>query len=187
MATSRCATEQCERPPATRGLCTLHYSRRRHAEAAPCSIDGCARPATARSWCGLHYKRWQRTGDPAIVTRRSAVADADRFWQYVDIVEDGCWLWLGGINPVNGYGSFNLLDGPRRTTARAHRFAYELVFGPIPEGLEVDHVREVGCIHRHCVRPEHLEAVTHAENVRRSHLPPHCPTCQCGGDLVGRG
>jgi len=46
---------------------------------------------------------------------------------------------------------------------RAHRFAYELLVGPIPEGMDLDHV----CGVRLCVWPEHLEPVTHAENLRR--------------------
>lgn len=51
----------------------------------------------------------------------------------------------------------------------AHRVAYELVVGPIPEGLEIDHL----CRTRSCVRPDHLDPVTHAENCRRAGVPGH--------------
>ena len=54
----------------------------------------------------------------------------------------------------------------------AHRFAYELLVGPIPDDLELDHLCRNTC----CVNPEHLEAVTHLENMRRRHLreATHC-------------
>lgn len=50
-----------------------------------------------------------------------------------------------------------------KTNARAHRYAYELAYGPIAEGLVIDHL----CRNKPCVRPDHLEAVTNAENIRR--------------------
>lgn len=63
----------------------------------------------------------------------------------------------------NGYGKFRPWEG---VTRWAHRFAYELTFGTIPEGLELDHL----CRHPRCVNPWHLEAVTPKENMRRSLL-----------------
>lgn len=73
---------------------------------------------------------------------------------------DSCWLWTGTITRA-GYGS-GVRGSPDRTTL-AHRLMYEELVGPIPEGLELDHL----CRVTHCVNPEHLEPVTHAENVRR--------------------
>jgi hypothetical protein len=72
---------------------------------------------------------------------------------------DGCWLWTGRLTP-DGYGIFDV----KTTTVRAHRFAYELHVGPIPPGLEIDHL----CRVRHCVNPDHLEAVTPQVNTLRS-------------------
>lgn len=65
-----------------------------------------------------------------------------------------CWIWRRGIH--HGYGI--LASG-----IRAHRAYYEARYGPIPGGLELDHL----CRVKTCVNPDHLEAVTHAENVRR--------------------
>ncbi|MGV9482293.1 HNH endonuclease signature motif containing protein [Gordonia aichiensis] len=58
----------------------------------------------------------------------------------------------------------------------AHRVAYTEWKGPIPEGLEIDHVAANGCRNRDCINPLHLEAVTHRENVlRMTGLITHCP------------
>lgn len=80
----------------------------------------------------------------------------ERFWAKVARTE-ACWLWLGAQD-LQGYG---------RLGARlAHRVSYELFSGPIPEGLEIDHL----CRVRSCVNPAHLEPVTHQENMSRSSL-----------------
>lgn len=85
-----------------------------------------------------------------------------------------CWLWTAWIER-NGYGRF-WLDGRQHG---AHRVAYELYVGRIPDGLEIDHL----CRVKHCVNPAHLEVVTPRENVRRmaahrtayQHLRDSCP------------
>jgi hypothetical protein len=77
----------------------------------------------------------------------------------VEVDENGCWLWQQFITQ-NRYGLIRI-DGSKRG---AHRGVYQRLVGPIPEGHELDHL----CRVRHCVNPEHLEPVTHLENVRRS-------------------
>lgn len=77
------------------------------------------------------------------------------------VTESGCWLWLGKIN-VDGYAKI-LLDGPQPKTVAVHRITYEAAKGPIPAGLQVDHLCRVRC----CVNPAHLEAVSHHENQLR--------------------
>lgn len=83
-----------------------------------------------------------------------------------------CWLWAGQISK-DGYGVLTL-DG--RKDVYAHRATYLAAFGPVPDGLVLDHtchdpttcVGGRNCIHRRCVRPEHLEAVTLAQNSSRN-------------------
>lgn len=95
-----------------------------------------------------------------------------RFWSKVEKTEDGCWLWIGNIVRA-GYGRF-FADGKEEY---AHIWAYKHFVGPIPDGLELDHVWNNGCRHRHCVNFEdHLEPVTHKENNRRGkERITHCP------------
>lgn len=73
-----------------------------------------------------------------------------------------CWIWQGAARPT-GYGVIGL---PRRGVDSVHRVSYELHIGAIPEGLHIDHL----CGVRLCANPEHLEAVTQAENNRRAGL-----------------
>lgn len=84
----------------------------------------------------------------------------ERFWRYVDKT-DGCWLWVG-MTARNGYGKIRS-GGHAGPLLLAHRVAYELEHGPIPEGLHIDHL----CRVRHCVNPAHLEPVTCRVNIIR--------------------
>lgn len=122
------------------------------------------------------YQRWGGRLSPP---RES---DTSRFWRYVDledVLADGCWMWRGSRSP-QGYG----LHSSNKRVGRAHRFAYELMVGPISDGLTLDHTCHdrsecdggTGCPHRACVNPAHLEPVTLAANVRRASAGvTHCP------------
>src|SRR5262245_4852943 len=95
-----------------------------------------------------------------------------RFMRDVSLSALSCWTWTGPLHE-NGYGlftryvaGFKRTDPRRVLTRRAHRLSYEMFVGPIPRGLELDHL----CRNRACVRPDHLEPVTHKVNCRRSPL-----------------
>jgi len=101
------------------------------------------------------------------VTGRRHSTVLDRFWAKVDTSGE-CWLWTGATaGSANPYGYFQPGSSAQGPQVYAHRFAYEITYGPIPPGMQVDHVAERGCISQLCVRPEHLEAVTKTENLRR--------------------
>lgn len=103
-----------------------------------------------------------------------------RFWRKVN--KDGpltsaglglCWQWRGAPHK-SGYGRHSPTPG---AIVYAHRFAYTLLVGPIPAGLQIDHL----CRNTMCVRPEHLEAVTQRTNMLRgigpqaiNHRKTHC-------------
>ncbi len=93
---------------------------------------------------------------------------AGEFWSAVCVGHGGsCWIWLGKVGP-GGYGVVRF----RGSEQRAHRVAYTLVNGPIPDGLVLDHVLARGCTSRLCVNPDHLEAVTIRENILRAPIGP---------------
>jgi hypothetical protein len=82
----------------------------------------------------------------------------ERFKAYVKVVETDCWLWQS-TKTRNGYAQFRV-NGKRWL---AHRWIFLRTIGPIPHGLELDHL----CRVRNCVNPLHLEPITHSENVKR--------------------
>ena len=91
-----------------------------------------------------------------------------RFMGKVQEQENGCWLWTGvrmGRAP-HQYGAFRPGTLPNGRKVAAHRWLYEQRVGPIPDGLELDHL----CRVKLCVNPAHMEPVTEAENHRRKRL-----------------
>lgn len=138
-----------------------------------CNQEDCSRPVRARGMCRMHYLRWHRAGGIETDGRMRAVTDEDRLRLYVDASGD-CWYWTGKLDD-RGYGIVTL---PARRPV-AHRWIWELLVGPISADLELDHL----CRVHHCVNPDHLEPVTHAENVRRGllgQLRPRYRTCPKG-------
>lgn len=132
-----------------------------------CSYPGCGRAHNAKGLCGPHGTM-HRKGKALrpILTRTGPVEipAVDRFAAKVALAPSGCLEWMGSTNP-GGYGSFaarpTSVDSKR---VMAHRWSYEHHVGPIPSGLDLDHL----CRNRKCVNPAHLEPVTRSENVRRA-------------------
>ena len=103
-------------------------------------------------------------------------AAVSRFWSRVDRTTGDCWIWTGSKTSA-GYGNLAI----QQRWHYAHRLSYELVIGPIPEGLVIDHL----CRVRHCVNPDHLEPVTNRVNIARGMAPYGLrTTCRRGHDIT---
>lgn len=103
---------------------------------------------------------------------KSPLSTEERFWAKVQKT-DGCWAWVGARSDT-GYGSFQV----NAHRVGPHRFSYELLVGPIPKGLTIDHL----CRNRLCVNPNHLEVTTMRDNTLRGNSitaqaarKTHCP------------
>jgi len=111
--------------------------------------------------------------------------DPRRFQSYVAVDANGCWIWTGG-RTANGYGQFSTTT---ETGARehwyAHRWSYTQTFGPIPDGMQLDHL----CRVRACCNPSHLEPVTQTVNILRGESPyakkARQSHCKWGHELTG--
>lgn len=136
-----------------------------------CTAAGCPKKPVARGLCSKHYNRWQKNGDPLAVKLDFSRTVEERFWSKVN--KDGpvpehrpdlgpCWVWTAAL--MSGYGAF-FLNG---RNVYAHVLSYTWERGEIPKWKERDHL----CRNRACVRPSHLEAVTHWVNVARG-ISPH--------------
>jgi hypothetical protein len=102
------------------------------------------------------------------------------FWKRVDKT-DSCWLWTGALHSA-GYGvvRINACLGSQGDLVYAHRYAYELLRGRIPDGLFLDHL----CRVRNCCNPDHLEPVTHQVNLSRG-LGAKKSHCSRGHEMTG--
>lgn len=176
MSERTCTENDCAEGEKARGLCNKHLLRlyrtgttaARPRKPQPeggrrCSEPSCTDPHEARGYCNRHYKQKREAGELPVLRRTLR----DRFEEKVD--RQGpipphrpdlgpCHLWTAGKNK-NGYGSIGL-PGQDTGSAGAHRVAWELYRGPIPEGMHVDHM-----CHRHdCVNVAHLRLATVPQN-----------------------
>jgi hypothetical protein len=111
-----------------------------------CSV--CDKPVHA--FRGSLRHRWREPEDATV-----------RFWRFVR-KGDGCWEWTGGRTAAGWHGRFAVKATRPAVIVMAHRFSWELHYGPIPDGMEVCH----HCDNPPCGRPDHLFLGTHADNMR---------------------
>ena len=134
-----------------------------------CSVDGCTTKHLAKGYCQKHYMRFWKHGDPSISKSLHEGTAWERVEQRIEKVDTGfyqpCWEFTGSL--VRGYGHMTY-DSKNYLT---HRISYEHHNGPIPEGMEVDHI----CCNRKCCNPDHLDAVTHEENKALGGTPHFLP------------
>lgn len=158
-----CSVEGCNRTHLAKGYCAPHYHRMHKygdtflgtRPGNQCTFPGCVNRAGSMDICKSH-RRQRNQGRPltALKPNLAGRTIADRMESQTDRSGD-CWEWLGA-RIAAGYGCLNV--GGR--SVRAHRVAYELAIGPIPEGAVIDHK----CHNPGCVRPQHLQAVSQKEN-----------------------
>lgn len=180
---AQCTFPNCEKPHIARGYCRGHYEqwktgrpikplRHRGTNTGHCDFPGCDKPYAHRGLCSGHAAQ-RNKGKPLEPLHMTA---EQRFWKHTNTngpinpkTGTPCWLWTGALDK-KGYGRLGIKG---KSHAKPHRFAYELLVGPIPPGLPIDHDNpDFGCGNPSCVNPEHLEpSIRNAQRLRR--LPRH--------------
>lgn len=119
-----------------------------------CAVKECGARSRAGGYCNPHYQRWYKYGDPLAGGGVRYAAPEEAFEARTKWVED-CLMWTG-MKDIHGYGKIKV----NKRVVNAHRFAWEQAYGPIPEGMEIDHM----CWEPACVNTRHLRLATIAEN-----------------------
>ena len=167
-----CSIDECEKPAISRTWCTMHYARWRSSgdpervayeiQKRPadglCTLEGCDRPYFVSGVCEGHYSRRRRKGDGAEITPlEDRFYDPEEGFKGRTEPQGDCVVWTGWTDQL-GYG--RLKSGGKHVAA--HRYSWERVNGPIPEGMFIDHI----CHNPTCVKVSHLRIATHAQNTR---------------------
>lgn len=148
-------------------MCGMHYTRVKttgdigpaetlseaHQRQELCSVPECGKAMKATGLCAMHY--WRVTNNGTLDARKLYFSAEESFTARTREVEGGCIEWTAA-RQNNGYGVMRI----KRKAIRVHRYAWERVNGPIPEGMHIDHL----CHNRACVNVKHLRVVTQAEN-----------------------
>lgn len=122
-----------------------------------CTVEGCGSTAKVRGWCRKHYKRWANHGDPIGGVER--FSSPEESFQARTERRGGCLIWTastsGGPAP---YGRIHIGD----RMVGAHVYSYQRAYGPVPEGMMVDHRYHCSTL---CCEPTHLRLATGQQNV----------------------
>lgn len=155
--TRTCKKRGCTNHPRSKysDLCNTHYRLKREAEETRlCKRKGCEQKIRSSGLCSVHYwRQYEGRGTPRTPMQR-----------FMDLVQKGrgrspCWVWQGSSRM--GYPAFAVTH---RSSPYAHRWYWEQVVGPVPKGMQLDHL----CRNKMCVNPKHLEAVTPKVNRQRA-------------------
>lgn len=157
-----CSLDGCSDLVKARNMCDKHYRKSlRDAVTQECKVSGCKYLIARRGYCSSHYRQALEWGESKVrplggssLTR--GMTDEARFDFYVHKT-DTCWVWIGARRGGTGYGSFY----SQGEGTLAHRYSYQRFVGPIPDGFVIDHK----CHNRACVNPDHLQVVTHKQNM----------------------
>lgn len=167
-----CPQPECGRPVVARGLCDGHYRQFKRGDplapipravryAPTCTFDGCDGKHFSAGLCAGHWQQRNKGRELAPIIRGRS--QADRFWEKVEKSQT-CWMWRGAVGSA-GYGNVQY-EG---RTWRAHRLAYALILGELPDQMPdgsravLDHL----CRTTLCVNPAHLEPVSDRTNIIR--------------------
>lgn len=157
-----CSVDGCGKPNYAKGFCKKHYQRMRSTgttddpyQEMTCSASGCESTAKSKGLCTKHYTRLIRYGD--IQTTKIIVGDdISRFMSSMVVSSTGCWEWSKFRK--NGYG----IAGLNGKLEQAHRAAWMVFKGDIPEGMQVNHK----CNNRPCINPDHLYICDQVQNMK---------------------
>lgn len=124
-----------------------------------CSVEGCGGTVKGHGWCAKHYQRWRTHGDPLGGGRRHRTPE-ESFAANTERRGD-CLIWTAHKNR-KGYGRIGRFDGGNGSMS-AHRYAWEREYGPIADGVVIDHRYHCD---KACCEVTHLREATHVENAR---------------------
>ena len=127
-----------------------------------CSIEGCEKNRESRGWCQKHYQRWRAHGNPLKTLTNNGKSLRERFEMKIEFRLASDCHWFTGFKDSSGYGQ---IRGPGKLL-KAHRVAYELYVGSIPNG---DGYHGMCVLHKcdnpSCINPDHLFLGTHQDNM----------------------